>query len=144
MGALVGTFVGTFVLEHSRNRPKELRRAEATVQETGQRTGANLLSQGPLTSLMNTVGLSSCSVFLQICLAFLLRELAEIDKQLDQQTQENAAFVGSLWVCLKGAIRFTQGRLHNPARISLLKWKKFVLAVSIGASEVWELRSDNG
>ena len=27
---------------------------------------------------MNTVGLSSCSVFLQICLAFLLRELAEI------------------------------------------------------------------
>ena len=63
---------------------------------------------------MNTVGLSSCSVFLQICLAFLLRELAEIDKQLDQKTREKCCLCGLFVGLLKRGDDVAQAALASP------------------------------
>ena len=45
-------------------------------------------------------------MFLQICLAFLLRELAEIDKQLDQKTQEKCCLCGLFVGLLKRGDEF--------------------------------------
>ena len=61
-------------------------------------------------------------MFLQICPAFLLRELAEIDKQLDQKTQEKCCLCGFFVGLLKRGDGATTFAIANILLLALGKW----------------------